>query len=304
MAATDTERQTVNIEGNRVDLTSLDKMIWPLPKINKAKYLHYLYSVSSVLLPWLRDRTLTVIRYPQGLEGDSFYQKNAPAYTPSFIPTHMEKGTNYIVCSELATLIWLGNQLALEFHIPFNLVDSRRPSEIVFDLDPPSVKQFHLAVEAALMLRELFDRLKLHAFVKTSGNKGLQVYIPLPKETFTYEESRLFTSFVAQYLTAKKPDRFTTERLKKKRGGRLYVDYLQHAPGKTIIAPYSPRANPSALVATPLFWDEVTPSLRPDQFSVLTVPERIKEKGCPFHTFEQVRDNQTFASILDWIKEQ
>ncbi|MDQ0337567.1 bifunctional non-homologous end joining protein LigD [Caldalkalibacillus uzonensis] len=301
MAKADQQRQTVNLDGYLVDLTSLDKLVWPDRDINKSAYLYYLSHTAEYMLPWLRGRHLTVIRYPHGITGESFYQKNCPAYAPEFIQTDTHEGINYIVCSNLATLIWLGNQLALEFHIPFQHVETDKPSEIVFDLDPPDREQFHVAVKAALIMKKLFDKLGLTSFIKTSGNKGLQVYIPIPKKTYTYGQTRLFTSFVARYLVSEQPGLFTIERLKKKRRGRLYVDYVQHAPGKTIIAPYSPRANPEALVATPLYWDEVDSRLRPEQFSLKNIPTRLKKQGCPFESFDKARDNQPFDVILEWI---
>lgn len=138
----------------------------------------------------------------------------------------------------------------MEFHIPFETRDTDRSVEIVFDLDPPSVKEFHLAIEAAKRIKVILDGLFLTAFIKTSDGKGLQVYIPLKKNTFTYEQTRQFTAFICQFLCEQAPELFTLERLKKNRGNRLYLDYLQHDAGKTIIAPYSPRGNERGLVAT------------------------------------------------------
>ncbi|EGL83089.1 DNA polymerase LigD, polymerase domain protein [Caldalkalibacillus thermarum TA2.A1] len=302
MVKTDQQRQTININGHLVDLTSLNKPVWPEMGINKSQYLHYLSEAAEYMLPYLARRHLTVIRYPHGISGESFYQKNCPPYAPPFVQTDTHEGINYIVCADLATLIWLGNQLALEFHVPFQPLDTDKPSEIVFDLDPPHRKHFQLAVKAAMMMKDLFDKLDLKSFIKTSGNKGLQVYIPLAENTYTYEQTRLFTAFVARFLVSEQPGLFTIERLKKNRRGRLYIDYVQHAPGKTIIAPYSPRANPDALVATPLYWDEVDNGLRPEQFTLPTIPSRLKEKGCPFQAFTEVKDNQPFDMILEWIQ--
>jgi bifunctional non-homologous end joining protein LigD len=231
------------------------------------------------MLPFLRERDLTVIRYPHGIEGEKFFQKNCPDYAPDFVRTHRSGDIDYIVCSDLATLIWLGNQLAFELHVPFQTIHSSGPSEIVFDLDPPSRDEFHLAVEAALIIKEILNRLNLTSFIKTSGNKGLQVYIPLPENAFNYDDTRKFTQFVADFLTEKEPTWFTTERLKKNRGRRLYVDYLQHAEGKTIVAPYSVRGNEEALVSTPLEWREVTRDLRPEQFPIDMITKRAVRTG-------------------------
>lgn len=284
-----------------VDITHPDKPLWPKKGIDKQTYLFYLRDIAPYLMPFLENRLLTVIRYPHGMLGDPFYQKNSPDYAPDFIETFMSEGINYIVCNNIETLTWLGNQLAFEFHIPFQTIKSKGPSEIVFDLDPPSRDDFHLAIKAALIMKEVFDGLKLTTFIKTSGNKGLQIYIPLPENTFTYEDTRKFTEFMAHYLITKEPDSFTIERLKKNRGNKLYVDYIQHAEGKTIIAPYSARGNEDALIATPLYWEEVTESLSPVQFPVTSIMDRIKKVGDPFQRYFAAKQTQPFQDILNFL---
>jgi len=292
------DRHSISIEGQDVEITSPNKPLWPSKGITKLNYLQYLIEISPYLLPFLDNRILTVIRYPHGVGRESFYQKNCPDYAPKFVDTFNNEGVNYIVCSQLSTLIWLGNQVAIDMHTPFNLITSSNPSEIVLDLDPPSREDFNLAVEAALILKEILDKLKLISFVKTSGNKGLQLYIPLPDDIFTYDETRRFTEFLANYLIQREPNWFTIERLKKNRGKRLYVDYLQHALGKTIVAPYSLRGNEEALVATPLFWNEVTHSLSPAQFPMESIIKRITSKGCPFKDFNKSKKRQHFKEVL------
>ncbi|KAA0546729.1 DNA ligase D [Bacillus sp. BGMRC 2118] len=284
-----------------VVITHPDKPLWPKKKIDKQTYLFYLRDIAPYMMPFLENRLLTVIRYPHGMLGDLFYQKNSPDYAPDFIETAKSEGINYIVCNNIETLAWLGNQLAFEFHIPFQTIHSKGPSEIVFDLDPPSRNDFHLAIKAALIMKEVFDGLKLTTFIKTSGNKGLQIYIPLPENTFTYEDTRKFTEFMAHYLITKDPDSFTIERLKKNRGNRLYVDYIQHAEGKTIIAPYSSRGNEDALIATPLYWEEVTESLSPVQFPVTSIMDRIKKVGDPFQSYWEAKQVQPFQEILNFL---
>ena len=285
----------------KVDITSPDKILWDSINWTKKNYIDYIQKVSSYLLPFLKDRALTVIRYPHGVEKEAFYQKNIPEYAPDFIETAVFDDINYIVCNKEETLLWLANQIAIELHIPFQKITSPYPSEIVFDFDPPSRKEFHLAIDAVLMTKEVLDGLGLSSFVKTSGNKGLQMYIPLPDNKFSYEDTRTFTSFIADYLTTKEPDLFTTERMKKKRGNRLYVDYIQHAEGKTIIAPYSARGNKDALIATPLFWNEVTSTLRPEQFPISKIIPRLKEKGCPFAQFFETKQSQPFEPVLEFL---
>lgn len=285
-----------------VQITHPDKPVWPKANLEKDDYLHFLQQVAPYQLPFLKNRLLTAIRFPHGVPGESFYQKNAPDYTPDFVQTKRHEDINYIVCNNIETLLWLGNQLALEFHIPFQTIDTEFPTEIVFDLDPPSVNEFTLAIDAALMMKEIFDQLGLQSFVKTSGGKGLQIYIPIPKSTFSYDDTRIFTEFVCMYLCMEAPNKFTTERLKKNRHGKLYLDYIQHAEGKTIIAPYSSRGNELGCIATPLRWEEVTHKLRPELFTIPVVIERIRKDGDPFLHFREVGENQNFEVVLANLK--
>lgn len=285
-----------------ITITHPEKLLWK--GIVKQDYIDYLMSISTYFLPFLKNRLLTVIRYPHGMFGEKFYQKNCPDYAPEWIKTVMHEGIRYVLCNEIETLVWLGNQLSFEFHIPFETIYSKGPSEIVFDLDPPSRSEISLAISAALMLKEVFDNLKLQSFVKTSGNKGLQIYIPLPENTYTYDDTRLFTSFIAHYLVSKDPNLFTIERLKKNRGNKLYIDYVQHAKGKTIIAPYSVRGNEGAYVATPLFWEEVTSDLSIEEFPIDVIVKRLDTRGCPFKEYFNVKNKQPFQPVLTFIKNQ
>jgi len=285
-----------------VSITHPDKPVWPAIGMNKDNYLHYLQMISPYILPFLHNRPLTLIRFPHGAPGESFYQKSSPEKIPEFVSTGWMDEINYLVCNNLETLLWLGNQLALEFHIPFQTLQTIHPTEIVFDLDPPSVEYFSLAMKGALDLKEIIDFFKLQSFVKTSGGKGLQLYIPLPENVFSYDEVRIFTEFVCKFLCEQKPDLYTIERLKKNRHQKLYLDYIQHAEGKTIIAPYSTRGNEKGLVATPLYWEEVQPQLTPDLFTIPAVLERMKKVGNPFKHFRQIGENQDFQSVLDHLK--
>ncbi|BAB05928.1 BH2209 [Halalkalibacterium halodurans C-125] len=290
----------------QVEITHPDKPLWPRQMIQKIDYLYYLQEVAPAMLPFLIDRPLTVIRYPHGVrsntEREAFYQKNCPDYAPSFVKTVRLDEIRYIVCNDIQTLVWLGNQLALEFHIPYHPVPYTKPSEIVFDLDPPSISQFSLAVKAAQLMKNMFDALKLQSFVKTSGGKGLQLYLPLPDNTFTYDDTRLFSKTVCELLCSQFPEDFTTERLKKHRGQRLYLDYLQHDEGKTIVAPFSPRGNEGGFIATPLRWEEVTNTLSPDQFPMKAVLERYRNGIQPFATFAEAKKTQPFADVLKKFK--
>lgn len=285
-----------------LEITHPDKLLWDRQQLKKMDYILYLREISPYMLPFLQNRLLTVIRYPHGMFGEAFFQKNCPDYAPEFVETHLAEGINYILCNHLKTFLWLGNQLAIEFHVPFQTINSKGPSEIVFDLDPPSRDAFHLAIKAALLIKEVLDQLQLISYIKTSGNKGLQVYLPLPEGEFSFEDTRLFTSFIADYLVSQDPDSFTIERMKKKRGTRLYIDYVQHSEGKTIVAPYSIRGNDYAGVATPLYWEEVNEKLDPKNFTLKTVLTRIRNGSDPFKEYFDTKKIQPFAPVLIVLK--
>ncbi|GGM26425.1 bifunctional non-homologous end joining protein LigD [Paraliobacillus quinghaiensis] len=254
------------------------------PEVSKQDYVLYLRQVAPLLIPKLKNKRLTMIRYPDGIEKHSFYQKHLPDYAPKFIQTvEGVDGNADILCNDLRSLLWFGNHGSLEFHIPFHSINSTYPDEIVFDLDPPTLEEFHLAVKAAHLIKEMVEHQGFIPFVKTSGKTGLQIHIPLEQESMTFDRTREFMEAVAKILVEKYPDSFTIERLKKNRGKRLYIDYVQHAPGKTIVAAYSPRATKEATVATPLYWDEVNEQLDPKAFTIKTIPTRLIEKGCPLY---------------------
>jgi bifunctional non-homologous end joining protein LigD len=285
-----------------VQITHPEKPIWNNPFINKEQFIAYLLEIAPFMLPFLHNRLLTVIRYPHGVFGEAFYQKNCPDYAPPFIKTVEDEGINYIVCNDLSTFIWLGNQLAIEFHIPFQTIDTSFPTEIVFDLDPPSIDRFPLAIKAAVEMKKIFDSFQLKSFPKLSGKKGIQIHIPISKNTFRYEETRIFTSFIAEYLVASHPEDFTIERLKKNRGQKLYIDYLQHAEGKTIIAPYSPRGKEGATIAAPLYWEEVNEHLDVENYTILNARKRVNQLGCPFQEYFSTPQDDVIRKILHFIK--
>ncbi|QKE75252.1 DNA ligase D [Arthrobacter citreus] len=283
-------------------LTSLEKVIWKSPYINKESFLSYLAQIAIYMLPFLKNRLLTTIRFPDGIEGESFFQKNCPDYAPSFIKTEEQEGNNFIICNDVSTLLWLGNQLAIEYHIPFQTYDADNPIEIVFDLDPPSTDAFSLAIKAALEMKLIFDSFQIKSYPKVSGSKGIQVHIPIKENSLTYDDTRVFTSFIAHYLIEKFPDDFTIERLKKNRNNRLYIDYVQHAKGKTIICPYSTRGKEKPTVATPLFWDEVNDELKIETFTIPFVLNRLENSPCPMEDyFEQ--ENISLVNLISKIKE-
>ncbi|WP_017470588.1 DNA ligase D [Amphibacillus jilinensis] len=284
-----------------IEITNVTKMIWP-ERVTKGGLLTYIRDVSSYMLPFLKGKLLTVIRAPDGIQGEHFFQKHLASYAPKCMDFVETDDGKRIVCNTLNTLIWLANQGAIEYHIPFQTIETDCPNEIVFDLDPPSKEQFGLAIQAANIIKSLLDELNLISFVKTSGNKGLQVHIPIPSGRMTYEETAIFTQAIAQTMEKAYTDLFTTERLKKNRQGRLYIDYVQHGKDKTLVAPYSPRKTTDATVATPLFWHEVKNGLVPEQFTINNTVERINMLGCPFASYFHIGQKQSLDKVLKMIK--
>ncbi|MBA4495148.1 non-homologous end-joining DNA ligase [Paenactinomyces guangxiensis] len=268
----------VQIDGVEIKISNPDKLLFPQANISKWDYVLSCTRLAPFLLPYCKDRHLTTIRYPDGVNNESFFQKNAPAHRPEWVMTKTEGDIEYILLNNTPTLIWLANLACLEFHVSFNVANNpNRPSEVVFDLDP-STDDFSRVVEVALYTREILHQMDLDGVVKTSGASGLQVYVPIEPE-YCYEDTRKVNRFIAYYLAEQYPDLITIERRVQHRGDKVYFDYLQHWKNKTLIAPYSPRGKPEATVSTPLKWEELTPALSPKQWTLATVFQRLEQLG-------------------------
>lgn len=272
-----TIKGSITIAGQEITITNPDKPLWPEAGITKRIYLEKLAALSPYLLRYCRDRLLTVIRYPHGISGTSFYQKNAPDPLPDFVRTAVQDKINYIVLQGLPELLWLGNLAALEFHLPLHYAGSGLPCEWMIDLDP-SLEVEPRIMEAAATVGEVLKSLGLASVPKTSGATGVQIIIPI-RPGVTFDDLRKIGHFVGRYVTEKRPDLFTLERLKKHRGDKIYFDYLQHYGGKTLAAPYTPRARPLATVSTPLLWEEVQRNVSPADFHLLNIEERLSRMG-------------------------
>ncbi|NMO95729.1 non-homologous end-joining DNA ligase [Paenibacillus lemnae] len=268
---------TLTIEGQEIVVTNPDKPLWPEAGITKAMYLQKLAALSPYLLRYTRNRLLTTIRYPHGVPGESFYQKNAPEPLPLFVSTAIHDNIRYVLLNGLPELLWLGNLAALEFHPSLHLAGSLHPCEWMIDLDP-SLPEEPRIMEAAFVVGEVLRSLGIESVPKTSGATGVQIIVTI-EQGITFDELRSIGQFVAQYVTEKHPGLFTIERLKKNRGNKIYFDYLQHYSGKTLAAPYTPRARLGATVSTPLTWEEVSQNVSPSSFHLLNIVERLKDKG-------------------------
>ncbi|MNM18274.1 putative ATP-dependent DNA ligase YkoU [compost metagenome] len=272
-----TVKGSITIEGEVVPITNPDKPLWPQQGITKMIYLEKLAALAPYLLRYLKGRLLTVIRYPHGVEGMSFYQKNAPDPLPPYIHTTMHEGINYITLDGLPGLLWLGNSAALEFHPSLHAAGSTLPCEWMIDLDP-SLDEEPRIMEAAALVGDVLKSLGIESVPKTSGATGVQIIVPI-KAGVTFDELRKLGLLVGRYVTEQHPSLFTLERLKKHRGDKIYFDYLQHYGGKTLAAPYTPRARPLATVSTPLTWEEVRSGASPEQFHLLNIADRLSQTG-------------------------
>lgn len=296
-----TKEYELTIDNHTLSITNPEKPLWPQANVTKLDYLRYLLTIASPLLSYSKNRLLTVIRYPHGVTDKHFYQKNAPEYAPAWIQTHTWENVRYVLCNDRATLVWMANQAALEWHVSFHLATDETPTELVFDLDP-STDDFAVVIESALLLKDVLDELHLPAWVKTSGSSGLQVYVPIELR-YTFEQTRQVGYFIASYLVSKHPSLLTIERLVKNRGDKLYIDYLQQWRGKTLPAPYSTRAKEQATVSTPLRWEEV-PHCHPTNFTVHTVPQRLEIHGDLFSPVSTPTKRASLDTILGFLQSQ
>ncbi|SDW97346.1 bifunctional non-homologous end joining protein LigD [Marininema mesophilum] len=291
---------TVQIEEREIRISNPDKVLFPDISLTKWDWILHLTRLAPYILPYARRRFLTMIRWPHGVGGESFYQKNAPSHIPDWISTASSGKLNYILLENAPTLVWLANLACLEYHLSFDRADDPgMPTELVFDIDP-SVEDFDRVIETALLTREALRELDLDGVVKTSGATGLQVYVPI-QPIYPFEQTRRISHFLADYLAGRRPDLITLERKVDKRGEKVYFDYLQHWRGKSLIAPYSTRARPGAPVSTPLTWDELKPGLTPQAFTVNTIHKRLSLKGDPFQKVVQPASPYRLDPILAFL---
>jgi bifunctional non-homologous end joining protein LigD len=264
-----------------VEVTNPDKLLWPALEITKRRYTDYLRAVSERMLPWLRDRPLSLVRAPDGVAGERYYQKDTPKYAPSWIRTvtipAVRRDVAYTVCNDAATLAWLGNQAALEFHpAPVRRDKVERPDVLTVDIDPPD-DAFDAAVEVALLVLEVTDNLGLRTLVKTTGGKGLHVVAPIQRHVSS-EQLRSAANRLTEIVQERRPDLITAEFRKADRGGKVMLDPSRNSTGATVVAPYSPRAREDATVSFPVVPDELK-AIDPTAFTIATVPKLLDRAG-------------------------
>ncbi|HEX5936416.1 MAG TPA: non-homologous end-joining DNA ligase [Actinomycetota bacterium] len=260
-----------------------DKVLWPEPALTKQDLADHLEAVADDMLPWLRERPLTIVRAPDGVEGQRFYQKAAPKHAPSWIKTvripapSAGRDVDYVVCQDAPTLRWLGNQAVLEFHAaPVRRDRLERPDLLVVDLDPPE-DGFEAAVEVAFLVLEVLDDLGMPTGVKTTGGKGLHLVSPIERRG-DQEQLRAAATRLTEIVADRRPDLVTDSFRKAGRKGRVLLDPSRNGVGATIVAPYSPRLRADAAVSFPVAVEELS-SVRPSDFTVRTARDALGRPG-------------------------
>lgn len=294
----------VSVDGYQVKLTNLDKPIWP-EGLTKAHLIKYYRDIAPYILPHLYNRPLVMKRYPHGLDSEPFYQKECPGYAPDWLIRHgiehSEKVVNYIICNNVATLVWLANQGTIEMHSWLARIENIEcPDIAVIDLDPAEGASFHDVLKIALLVKEALSQLNLQSYPKTSGASGLHIFVPI-KPVYSYQTVTKAMQYVAELIVKINPQKATVERKVMHRMGKVYLDYLQNGRGKTMAFQYSLRPLPGAPVSTPLYWNEVEESnITPGCFSMHNIFSRIKELG---DIYEEVLVNkQTLDTLLGLLK--
>jgi bifunctional non-homologous end joining protein LigD len=264
----------------------LQKVFWPAEGYTKGDLIRYYDSISALLLPYLEDRPLVLTRYPDGIAGKSFFQKDAPDFVPSWVRTERiyskdaEREIDYFIVNDAITLSYVINLGTIPLHLwGARLPSLDRPDWLILDLDPKGAP-FTDVVKVAHTLHRILDEIEVPSYVKTSGATGLHILLPLHAR-YSHEDTRTFARLLALLGVDTVPDIATIARPIQSRGGKVYVDFGQNGHGRTIVAPYSVRPLPGAPVSCPLRWSEVTPRLDPARFTIVTLPKRFEQMDDP-----------------------
>jgi bifunctional non-homologous end joining protein LigD len=268
----------------QVAFTNLDKVLYPEADVTKGQVIEYYRAIAPFMLPYLAERCLVLTRYPDGVHGNSFYQKNAPDWAPEWLRTETiysegsERDLSYFVIDDLDGLLYVANSAALLLHVWSSRVHALgRPDWCILDLDPKDAPFEHV-VEVALALKGICDEIDLPLFVKTTGSTGLHLLVPLAGQ-LTHEQTKQLAQLLATVVVQERGDIATIDRVIERRGGKVYVDFLQNGWGKLLVAPFSTRPVPEASVSMPLLWSEVTTDLGPRDFTLMDAPARMEELG-------------------------
>jgi bifunctional non-homologous end joining protein LigD len=255
-------KSQLKIGNKTIEVSNLDKVFYPKTGFTKGQTIDYYIRVSSALLPHLKDRPITLKRYPNGVDGIFFYEKRCPPHRPDWVATHAvprSDGSNidYCVMNNLSALVWAVNLADLELHVFLHRAPKiAQPTAVVFDLDPGAPADIKDCCRTSLQLKSLLDQMKLKSFPKTSGSKGLQVYVPLNR-AITYEKTKAFAHRIATELEKAFPESIVSNMQKSLRKGKVFVDWSQNDDHKTTVCAYSMRAKERPTVSTPVTWEEV-----------------------------------------------
>ena len=293
---------SLEVEGLNVNITNPDKTYWPHLGLSKYDMLDYYIKMSDIIIPYLIDRPQSLHRHPNGIDGDSFYQKDHE-YLPDWVETHKihskssEKDINYLLCQNQATLLYLNNLGCIELH-PWHstIYNLDKPDYAIIDLDPSESNTFDEIIETALVAYDILKLAGIKGFCKTSGASGLHIYIPMGGQ-YSYAESRDFTKLLCYFVQERLPKLTTLERSLKKRGPKIYLDYLQNRKGQTIAAPYSLRPVEHAPVSMPLKWSEVKKGLQVADFNLKNVPKLMEKRKDTFNSV--LKDGIDMAAAIE-----
>jgi bifunctional non-homologous end joining protein LigD len=277
------ETQTVKVDGCALTFSHLSKVYWPEDGITKRDMFNYYDQVAEYMVPYLKDRPMSLNRFPNGIHGPSFYQKNVKDKVPdcmTTMPHTNDKGEEkeYLVATNKASLLWMASLGCIEINPWFSLIQSPdNPDFCIIDLDPDK-QHFDQVIEAAQEVRKVLEAIGVTAYPKTSGSTGMHIYIPLGAK-YTYDQSQLFAKIIVTLVQKQIPEYTTLERMVKNRGGKMYLDFLQNRPDATIAGVYSLRPKPGATVSMPVSWDEVKRGLTMRHFTIHNSIARLKETG-------------------------
>lgn len=278
------ETQVKKVNGHTLEFTNLNKLYWPVEKITKRELINYYEQMSSFILPYIKDRPLSLNRYPDGITGQSFYQKDVTGKVPDWVKTYLyhaegdDSDKHFMVGDNKATLLYTAGLGCIEVH-PWNSTIKKPdyPTWCIIDLDPDK-NSFQQVIEAAQVTKAILDDMGVPSYCKTSGSTGLHIYIPLGNK-YTYAQSKEFARIIVTLVNREIPAYTSLERAVAKRKGKMYLDFLQNRPQATIAAPYSLRPKPGATVSMPLHWDEVKKGLEMKDFTISNALARVNEKG-------------------------
>jgi bifunctional non-homologous end joining protein LigD len=268
----------VTVGDRKLKLSNLDKVLWPATGFTKGQVIEYYARVAPVMLTHLRRRPLTLRRWPNGVEASSFYEKNCPSHRPEWVPTITMGDVTYCSVEEEATLVWLANLAAIELHPTLAQDGNEHPTSVVFDLDPGAPADVLTCAQVAVILRDTLDELGLASWVKTSGSKGLQLYVPVDGKA-TYDHTKPWSHALARHIESRHPELVVTTQEKTVRRGKVLIDWSQNTASKTTVSVYSLRAVEHPRVSTPLTWDEVDRAMGAGEADLLRfTPEEVLER--------------------------